>query len=169
VRRLWLLRHAKSSWDDPGLPDRLRPLAARGVRAVGVLARHLRNTRVAPDLVLCSPAVRAVQTWEGVAPGLPPDTMMEIDEAIYEAGTGGLLRRLQRVAPRVESVMLVGHNPGLQDLAVGLAGAGARSLRERLATKYPAGALATLDVPGDWCDLGWGESTLVAYVVPREL
>lgn len=169
MRRIWLLRHAKSSWDDPGLPDRLRPLAPRGVRAVGVLARHLRSTGVAPELVLCSPAVRAVQTWEGVAPGLPPDTAMVIDEAVYRAGAAGLLGHLQRVAAPVESVLVVGHNPGLQDLAVGLAGAGPRPLRERLATKYPAGALATFDVPGHWRDLGWGTGTLVAYVVPREL
>jgi phosphohistidine phosphatase len=169
VTRLWLLRHAKSSWDEPGLPDRQRPLAPRGARTVEALARHLRGVGVAPGLVLCSPAVRAVQTWEGVAPGVPPGTRVEIDEAIYHSGAAGLLRRLQRVPPPIESVMLIGHNPGLEDLAVGLAGAGDRVLRERLGTKYPTGAFVTLDVPGHWHDLGWGTGTLVAYVVPREL
>ncbi len=164
-----MLRHAKSSWDDANLPDRLRPLAPRGVRAVGALARHLRTTAVAPELVLCSPARRAVQTWEGVAPGVPPGTALEIDEAIYHAGGDELLARLQDLPSRVGSVLLVGHNPGLQDLAVDLVGSGDPELRERLVTKFPTGALATLEVPGDWHDLTWGAATLLAYVVPRDL
>jgi phosphohistidine phosphatase len=169
VKRLWLLRHAKSSWDEPDLPDRLRPLAPRGVRAVGAVARHLRTAAVAPDLVLCSPAKRAVQTWEGVAPGVPAGTPVEIDDAVYHAGGDGLLARLHDVPVRIESVLLVGHNPGLQDLAVGLVGAGDDALRERLMTKFPTGALATLDVPGDWHDMTWGAATLQSFVVPREL
>ncbi|MGH9229075.1 MAG: SixA phosphatase family protein [Acidimicrobiales bacterium] len=169
MRRLWLLRHAKSSWDDAGLPDRLRPLAPRGVRAAGAVARHLRTTAVAPDLVLCSPARRAVQTWDGVAPGVPGGTRVEIDEAIYHAGGDELLARIRHVPWQAESVLVIGHNPGLQDLAVGLAGAGAPALRERLATKFPTGALATLDVPCDWHDMVWSSATLAAYVVPREL
>lgn len=169
MRRLWLLRHAKSSWDDAGLPDRLRPLAPRGVRAAGAVARHLRTTAVAPDLVLCSPARRAVQTWEGVAPGVPAGTPVVIDEAIYHAGGDELLDRLQHVPSQTGSVLVVGHNPGLQDLAVALAGAGDPPLRERLATKFPTGGLATLDVPSDWHDMVRGAATLAAYVVPREL
>lgn len=164
-----MLRHAKSSWDDPDLPDRLRPLAPRGVRAVGSMARHLRAAAVAPDLVLCSPARRAVQTWEGVAPGVPPDTAVEIDEAIYHADADELFVRLRDVRSRIRSVLLVGHNPGLQDLAVDLVGSGDVGLRERLLTKFPTGALATIDVPGDWHDLTWGAASLLAFVVPREL
>lgn len=164
-----MLRHAKSSWDDPDLPDRLRPLAPRGVRAAGSMARHLRAAAVAPDLVLCSPARRAVQTWEGVAPGVPPDTAVEIDEAIYHADADELFARLRDVRSRIRSVLLVGHNPGLQDLAVDLVGSGDVGLRERLLTKFPTGALATIDVPGDWHDLTWGAASLPAFVVPREL
>jgi phosphohistidine phosphatase len=169
VRRLWLLRHAKSSWDEADLPDRLRPLAPRGARAVRALAHHLHTTAVAPDLVLCSPARRAVQTWEGVAPGVPAGTSVEFDEAIYHADGDELLARLRDVPSRVESVLLVGHNPGLQDLAVDLVGSRKPELRERLATKLPTGALVTLEVPGNWHDLTWGAATLVDYVVPREL
>jgi phosphohistidine phosphatase len=164
-----LLRHAKSSWDDPDLPDRLRPLAPRGVRAAGAMARHLRAAAVAPDLVLCSPARRAVQTWEGVAPGAPLDTAVEIDEAIYHADADELFARLRDVRSRIRSVLLVGHNPGLQDLAVDLVGSGDVGLRERLLTKFPTGALATIDVRGDWHDLTWGAASLLAFVVPREL
>ena len=164
-----MLRHAKSSWDDPDLPDRLRPLAPRGVRAAGAMARHLRAAAVAPDLVLCSPARRAVQTWEGVAPGVPPDTAVEVDEAIYHADADELFARLRDVRSRIRSVLLIGHNPGLQDLAVDLVCSGDVGLRERLLTKFPTGALATIDVPGDWHDLTWGAASVLALVVPREL
>ena len=164
-----MLRHAKSSWDEPGLPDRLRPLAPRGLRAAGAMARHLRAAAVAPDLVVCSPARRAVQTWESVASGVPPDTAAEIDEAIYDADADELLARLRDVRSGIRSVLLVGHNPGLQDLAVDLVGSGDVGLRERLLTKFPTGALATLEVPGDWHDLTWGAASLLAFVVPREL
>jgi phosphohistidine phosphatase len=169
VKRLWLLRHAKSSWDQPDLPDRLRPLAPRGIRAAKAMARHLRATAIGPDLVLCSPARRAVQTWKGVAPGVPPDTAVEIDEAIYHAEGDELLARLREVPSAIGSVLLVGHNPGLQDLAVDLVGSGDVGLRERLLTKFPTGALATLKVPGEWHDLTWGAARLLAFVVPREL
>jgi phosphohistidine phosphatase len=169
VTHLWLLRHAKSSWDDPDLSDRLRPLAPRGVRAAKAMARHMRAAGVAPDLVLCSPARRAVQTWEGVAPGVPPDTAVEIDEAIYHAEGDELLDRLRRVPSGIASVLLVGHNPGLQDLAVELVGSGDPGLRERLVTKFPTAALASIEVPGEWHELTWGAATLVAVVVPREL
>jgi len=164
-----LLRHAKSSWDDVDLPDRLRPLAPRGVRAAAAVERHLSATAVAPDLVLCSPARRAVQTWEGIAPGVPQDTAVEIDEAIYHADGDELFARLRVVPSEIGSVLLVGHNPGLQDLAVNLVGSGDVGLRERLLTKFPTGALATLEVPSDWHDLTWGAATLLAFVVPREL
>lgn len=169
VRRLYVLRHAKSSWDDPDLPDRLRPLARRGRRAVTALARHMRASGIAPDLVLCSPAVRAVQTWEGVASGLPAGTAVHVDDQLYGASAGGLLRRLRGLPPDIDSVLVVGHNPGLEDLTLGLVGHGDPALRRRLETKFPTGALATLDAPGPWHDLRWGTSTLVAYVLPRDL
>jgi phosphohistidine phosphatase len=164
-----VLRHAKSSWDDPDLPDRLRPLTRRGRKAVTALARHMRASGIAPDLVLCSPAVRAVQTWEGVASGLPAGTEVEVDDELYAASAGDLLGRLRRLAADVDSVLVIGHNPGLEDLTLGLVGHGDPALRRRLEAKFPTGALATLDAPGAWHDLRWGSSTLVAYVLPREL
>lgn len=169
VRRLYLLRHAKSSWDDPDRADLCRPLAPRGRKAVKALERHVRAMDVAPDLVLCSPAVRAVQTWEGVASGLPPGTPVEFDEAVYHGGAGDLLGRLRRLSAEIDSVLVLGHNPGLEDLALGLGAGGDPHLRARLETKYPTGALATLEVAATWHDLRWGTATLVAYVVPGDL
>lgn len=167
--RLHLLRHAKSSWDDPDQADLRRPLAPRGRKAVKALERYLRAMDVAPDLVLCSPALRAVQTWEGVAPGLPPETPVELDEVVYQAGAGELLGRLRRLPPEIDSVLVVGHNPGLEALVLGLVAAGDPRLRMRLETKFPTGALAVLEVAVTWHDLRWGTATLVDYVVPRDL
>ena len=164
-----MLRHAKSSWDDPNQADLRRPLAPRGRKAVKALERHVRAMDIAPDLVLCSPAVRAVQTWEGVSPGLPPGTPVELDEAIYVAGAGDLLGRLRRLPNEIDSVLVVGHNPGLEALALGLVAAGDARLLTRLETKFPTGALASLEVAATWRDLRWGTATLVDYVVPCDL
>jgi phosphohistidine phosphatase len=118
---------------------------------------------------MCSPAVRARQTLDGVAPGIPPNVAVEIDEALYGAGATALLERLTRLPADVDVVLVIGHNPGLEELAAGLAGAGERSLRARMAAKFPTGALATLDTPGEWPDLTWGRATLADFVVPRDL
>jgi phosphohistidine phosphatase len=162
-RLLYLLRHAKSSWDDERLADRDRPLAPRGRRAAERMARHLRDEGILPSLVLCSPARRTRETLEAVGPG----GEVRIEDELYGASEAALLGRLQRVPDAVESVMLIGHNPAMQELAVGLAGAGARL--EDVEAKFPTGALATLAVPGGWRELAPGSAELVAFVKPREL
>jgi phosphohistidine phosphatase len=168
-RQLVLLRHAKSSWETVGLADHDRPLAPRGRRAVAALRRHLAGACIAPDLVLCSTARRAVETWEGIAPAFPSGTSVELADELYGATAGELLRRLRQLPATVACVLMVGHSPGLADLATGLAGSGAADLLRRLQTKFPTGALATLVVPGPWANLRWGHTELAGYVVPREL
>jgi phosphohistidine phosphatase len=167
-RRLVLLRHAKSSWRT-GLADHDRPLAPRGSRAVAALRRHVAGAHLAPDLVLCSTARRAVDTWEGIAPACPPGTPVEFDPELYGANAGDLLRRLRQLPAATRCVLVVGHNPGLEDLATGLAGSGPADLMGRLHTKFPTGALVTLAVPGSWAGLRWNSAALAGYVVPREL
>ncbi len=167
--RLLLLRHAKSSWEAAGLADHDRPLAPRGNRAVVALRRHLADTHVTPDLVLCSTARRAVDTWDGIAPAFPAGTPVEFARELYGASAGDLLSRLRRLPAAVGCVLLVGHNPGLEDLATGLAGSGRVDLVRRLQTKFPTGALATLVVPGPWAGLWWSTAELAGFVVPREL
>jgi phosphohistidine phosphatase len=169
VTRLVLLRHAKSSWDTPGLEDHERPLARRGSRAVAALRRHVAAGAVAPDLVLCSTARRAVETWEGIASAFPSDIQVEFTAGLYGATAEELLGRLRQVPEGIECVLVVGHNPGLEDLATGLVGRGDDERRRRLETKFPTGALATLVVPVPWAELGWGDAELVDYVVPRDL
>ena len=168
-RQLVVLRHAKSSWETAGLADHDRPLAPRGRRAVSALRRHLAEARIAPDLVLCSTARRAVETWEGIAPACPPGTSVELSDELYGATAGELLRRLRQVPTAVACVLMVGHSPGLPDLASGLVGSGSADLLRRVQSKFPTGAMAALVLPGPWAKVSWGSAELVGYVVPREL
>lgn len=163
MKRLFLLRHAKSSWDDAGLADRDRPLAPRGRRATTLMARHLRDEKISPALVLCSPARRTRETLEGVG----PSGEVRIEDDLYGASQTALLERLRQVQDTTESVMLIGHNPAVQELALGLAGAGDR--RADMERKFPTCALATLAVPEHWGELGPGSAELVAFVTPKEL
>ena len=169
TKRLALLRHAKSSWSDPSLPDVDRPLAPRGKRAIAAMAEHLAQAGIAPDLVLSSPARRAVETLDGARRGLPADIEVRIEDSIYGTTATGLLRIVRLVPDDVVTLLVVGHNPCLEDLAHGLAGRGSPELLLRLGTKYPTGALATLEYRGRWADLDWGTATLESFVVPRDL
>ncbi len=169
ARHLHLLRHAKSSWDHPGLADHDRPLAPRGRRAAAALAEHVPDLTAPPELVLCSSATRTTETLERIRPGLPDGVEIVVDPGVYHAWTGDLLERLRALPPERRSVMVIGHNPGLHDLACTLVGPGDPALLERLFDKYPTGALASLSLDGPWSGLGPARATLDAYVVPRDL
>jgi phosphohistidine phosphatase len=166
-RRLFLLRHAKSSHGDPGLADHDRPLAPRGRRAAKAMSSFMSEQGISPALVLCSSALRARQTLDGVAPALAPSADVRTEPELYEAGAGGLLERLRRIPAEVPSTMLVGHNPAIERLALDLAAAGP-DLAD-LARKYPTGALAVLAFDGAWRDLDPDRARLVAFVKPRDL
>jgi phosphohistidine phosphatase len=180
---LYLLRHAKSSWETPTLHDHDRTLAPRGIRSCAVIADHLRELGIAPDLVLCSTAVRARRTLEGIAPGFAVAPAVQYEAAIYDATAAKLIdllrdvhpASLQRPAPGAgqhesvdpESVMLIGHEPAIGELATTLADSGDRL--EELETKFPTAALATLEFDHPWPDLTDGSATLTAFVKPKEL
>ena len=168
-RHLHLLRHAKSSWDHPALADHDRPLAARGRRAADALADHLLGVAGPPELVLCSSAARTTETLERIRPGLPDRVEVVVDSRIYHAGTTGMLHLLREIVGERQSVMLIGHNPGMHDLACTLTGGGPSDLVDRLFTKYPTGALATFSFAAPWADLGPATATLDDFVVPRDL
>jgi phosphohistidine phosphatase len=164
VKRLFLLRHAKSSWDDASLADHDRPLAPRGLRASALIAEHLRRNRIRPALVLCSSARRTRETLERV--GLGP-VEVRFERELYGASSQDLLQRLREVPDEIESVMLVGHQPAIQELALDLAAEG--SELEALRAKFPTAALATLTFPGEWNELGSDSAELVGYVKPKQL
>jgi phosphohistidine phosphatase len=169
LKRLFLLRHAKSDWGDPGVADHDRPLASRGQKAARRLAVHVRHVRVRPELVLCSSARRALQTYEAIAPALGRSFELSVEDGLYGATAEDLLVRLQSVPKRVTTTMLIGHNPGLQDLALAIAGDGDPAALAQLAEKFPTGALASLNAPGEWRSLGPGTAYLESLTVPRDL
>jgi phosphohistidine phosphatase len=165
MKTIYLLRHAKSSWTDTGIGDADRPLAPRGRRAAEKVAKHLRQHGIAPAIVLCSAARRARETLALVAPGFDGATEQVFEEGLYAASAAELLSRLRRIPARTPSVMIIGHNPGLQDLAVMLAGHGNRL--ERLREAFPTAALAVLSSSiASWRELGTDDAELIDYVVP---
>ncbi len=172
--RLWLLRHAKSAWDDPGLDDFARSLAPRGKKACRRLARHLAERAVRPDLVLCSPAQRTRQTWERLAKrlssGMGVDIETRFDQGLYLADANALLAILRTTPSNCRELMLIGHNPGLEDLAERLSGSAAGDALERLRGKYPTGGLAELNFPlKRWADLSPKSGFLASFVTPAML
>jgi phosphohistidine phosphatase len=168
VRTLYLLRHAKSSWADPTLPDRERPLAPRGRRDAGRIAKHLARLEIEPDLVVCSPAERTRETLDLIRPALGTTTTVSLEDELYAASSDELLERLREVPEEVASVMLIGHNPGLQRLALVLVSDGAGL--ERLEAKFPTAALATLTIAETaWSRLAPADAVLAAFVVPKQL
>ncbi len=115
MKNLLLMRHAKSSWNDPSLPDHQRPLNKRGKRDAPRMGRHLRAQGLALDALLCSTAVRARETAQGFLQEYPFDGEVSYIEDLYQAGPGTILALLQRLPQEVETVLLIGHNPGLDE------------------------------------------------------
>ncbi|HEY8216922.1 MAG TPA: histidine phosphatase family protein [Acidimicrobiia bacterium] len=170
MKLLYLLRHAKSSWSDPDLRDLDRPLAPRGRRATAALAGHLRRADIQPALVLCSPARRTIETFERIASAFDTEVTLLVDDELYGSSAEELMHRLRDLPETLSSVMVIGHNPVLQTLAVLLAGGGEPSALERLRAKLPTGALATLAIPDDsWRAIEPGRARLVGFVTPKEL
>jgi phosphohistidine phosphatase len=129
----------------------------------------MRKSGLTPDLVLCSSARRAVQTWDGIRGGLPAGTSIEIEEGLYAADAERLLARLNQLPQSVGSVLLIGHNPAIEELALGLSGDGVSDALHRIGVKYPTGGLASLAFRGEWKALRRGAARLEDFVVPREL
>jgi phosphohistidine phosphatase len=169
MHQLLLLRHAKSSRDDANADDRDRPLTQRGRAAAATMRQAMQDLGLAPDLVLVSPARRTLQTLDALEPW--DDTpLREQIEALYLATTAQLLGVLHDVPETVRSVLLIGHNPGMHDLAQALiAGAQPTGAARRLGTGYPTGALAEFAVAGSWLSLGPGAGRLTRFITPREL
>jgi phosphohistidine phosphatase len=167
MKRLLLVRHAKASPGSALIPDRDRALSRRGASDAEALGAWLAASEVRPELVLCSSARRARETWERLRPSLPDDPAVWLDDALYLAPANALLEHLRRVDDAVRAVLLVAHNPGLGDLASGLAGSGDAEAYARLRAGFPSGAVADLVAPRCWRDLGPGSCELRAFVGPE--
>jgi phosphohistidine phosphatase len=170
MRRLLLLRHAKSDWSEPGTPDRDRPLNRRGHEAASKIGTYLARHRLIPDSVLCSPAARARDTWALVAGELPDMPPVSLDERLYEAEPEAILEVLRETKPGIRSLLVVGHNPGLQELTSLLIASGDLEHRERLREKFPTAGLVVIDFAVKaWSRLHPRSGRLERFVVPRML
>lgn len=166
-RRLYLLRHAKSSWTDPALADHDRPLAGRGRRAAAAMAAHLAEQAIAPDLVLCSTSVRTRETYARIERALR-GAPVRYERRVYAASADDLLALVRAVPDACASVLVIGHNPGLEDLALALARPSGE--RDAVRAKFPTGALVALEPGGArWAELALGSATLAAFTRPRDL
>lgn len=170
LKTILLLRHAKSAWDSPRLADHDRPLNRRGEQAAQTMADHIAHHSPRPDLILCSTAMRTRQTLAPLVGALgSPAPPISLEKGLYLASEDELVERLQALPEDIETILLIGHNEGIGELAVALAGHGPRQVLERLREKYPTGALASLRLPpGPWSSLGPGTCELLAFVRPRD-
>ena len=166
VKRLMLMRHAKSSWDEPELSDEARPLTKRGRKAAVRMADHIAAAGLTPSVVLCSSAARARETAELLHPALPPKTQIKVEPRLYEAGSSQLLTRIKRLSPGAASVLIVGHNPAMQELVLELA---AKSPKvKEIRAKFPTAALAVLEAEVDaWNEITPGDAKLVHFATPK--
>ena len=172
MRQLLILRHAKSSWDDPKLSDHARPLNSRGRKSASAMRRAMRDLGLAPDIVLVSSARRTLQTLEALEPW-DEQPLIEPMDQLYLANAEQLLGVLRQVSDTARSVLLLGHNPGLHDLSMLLVGPVAMTGQtrniSRLAEGYPTGALTEFSIAGPWSQLSEGGGRLLRFLAPRDL
>lgn len=167
MRRLHLLRHAKSSWELAGQLDHARGLTPRGRDDIELISKQLKSSGVSPDLIICSSARRTAETLAGLDASIVKDAKVKITDDAYQASTSDLLELLRAVKPKHDSVMLIGHNPSIHDLAVDLASGGEEL--EKLAAKFPTAALAEFKFDGDWSELDSDGAELVSFTTPKQL
>ncbi|MDN4630074.1 histidine phosphatase family protein [Sphingomonas sp. PvP056] len=169
MKTLTLLRHAKSGWDDPALRDYDRSLNAKGKRAARMVGEHLRAQERTFDHVVASPALRVVETLEGVESGYGRTLGPVWDRRIYLASAVTLLDMVHEMPAATERLLLVGHNPGLEDLALWLVPKSDDPLRATLEAKYPTASVAELTFEGEWSALTPGSARLTRFTRPRDL
>ena len=167
LRRLVVLRHAKSAWP-VGVPDHERPLAPRGIRDAPAAGRALAEAGCLPDLALCSTAVRARETWELASAQWATPPLVRHDARLYGADVPRLLRVVHETPAEVETLLLIGHNPGLEELVLELAGEGLDDALDEVRLKFPTSAVAVLAWQGrTWKALAPGTALLTSMTVPR--
>lgn len=169
--QLLLLRHAKSSWDDPGLADADRPLSKRGICAAAEIGQHMLKQALTPSLAPCSPALRARETWALVVRELNQQPPTRFVDDIYDFGTGeGLLEAIRREGGAEPRLLVIGHNPSLEGLAISLCDRDSGKLRTRMEKKYPTATLAIFDANlTDWSQLAPGTGRAKDFVRPRDI
>jgi len=169
MKRLTVLRHAKSSWEDPELRDFDRPLNDRGRKAARRIGREFRQRHFRFDLVLASAAVRVRETLAGLQEEFDSAAPVHFEERLYLASEATLLSRLRDLPDTVRSLLVLGHNPGLHDLLLGLAHR-ATDGDPQLQRNFPTAAVAVIELPAEqWSAVGRGSGKLVELILPKRL
>lgn len=169
-KRLILLRHAKSAWDNPSLADLDRPLSSRGRKAAPLVGAYLARRGMVPDLVLTSSAKRTLETLDLVSAGWQTKPTVRKLKSLYLAMPREMLRRVQAAGRGPDRVMLVGHNPGIADLANWLCSHGKAEHRANLARKFPTGAVAVIEFDvEDWSEVDAETGQLIDFATPKQI
>ncbi len=169
MRRLLILRHAKSDWPS-GLTDFDRPLAARGRVAAPLMGRYMKSEHLLPDFAIVSSARRTVETWALIEQELGEKVPHRFERRIYEAPYEQLLEVVRAVPAEVRTLLLVGHNPGSEELASAMTGFGDRFAAQRMQRKFPTAGLAVIDFEAEgWADLAERSGRLDRFVTPATL
>jgi phosphohistidine phosphatase len=167
---LSLLRHAKSSWKNPTLPDRERPLATRGVADAPAMGRAMAERGIDPELILCSSARRTVDTLALVLPELKVEPKVVYEDSLYHPSPAEMLEMLRAIQPGANRVMIVGHNPEIQAFALDLIGSGPKHMRDQLTEKFPTAGLAVINfTAGLWSSIDVNSGSLNLFLTPKEL
>ena len=165
MKKLYLVRHCKAAAATPAADDHARPLAGRGPADAAAIAAHLAAHFAPPDLVVSSPAARAVETAQALAAAFTPPPPLRLDAALYEASAGDVLARVHAEDDGRSSLMVVGHNPALGELAARLA-----ADPTMLAGGFPTGAVAGFTFATvAWADVSAGDGAVFAYLTPKTL
>jgi phosphohistidine phosphatase len=167
---LSLLRHAKSSWKNPTLPDRERPLSTRGMNDAPAMGRAMTERGIEPDLILCSSARRTVDTLGLVLPELKVEPKVVYEDALYHASPAEMFEMLRAIPPGASRVLIVGHNPEIAALAIDLIGSGSKHMRDRIREKYPTAALAVINfTAGLWSSVDVNSGSLTLFLTPKDV
>lgn len=170
MRRLLLLRHAKAERSLPGASDRERPLVERGHKDAGAMGTYMASHALAPDRVLVSPAARAQQTWKSAAAAFKPAPAAGTVERLYDATPHDILAAILDIPASFHTALVIGHNPGLHELALMLVATGDIDARERLREKLPTSGLAIIDFAfDDWSRVHPQSGRLERFVTPKSL
>ncbi|MGB0496968.1 MAG: SixA phosphatase family protein [Rubricella sp.] len=169
MKRIVLVRHGKSSWSDPDQDDRERPLNQRGRLAAPLMAAWLADHGIRPDHILTTPALRSQETWEKMAPVFGTGPMPEVSETLYMADPAQHRDTLRALPDGVETVFVIGHQPGLGSFARKIADGSEREAQSRAFTKFPTAAVAVFEGEFEWPDLKFGTLAFRHFVIPKDL
>ena len=170
MKKLILLRHAKSGWDDRSVDDHDRPLNKRGKAAAPLIGRWLAERRHLPDTVLCSSSTRTQETVRRMREALPDLPQPVVERELYHASPSTMRDRLARLPQDCGTVMLVGHNPGLASLVRKMSDGREKRRCRRAYERFPTGAAAVLELDlDDWSEIGFASARFVDFAAPREL